>query len=181
MRPAVLLPALCVLFVGTATQAQVSEDEDLGVPATSELRAGEHAAPTPIQIPGARTISTAVLRRLMQAGGAEAPILLDVLGEGNRHLTIPGAIWVPGAGEGQGFDDAIQPALARFLQAATKGDRARPIVFFCASARCWLSYNAALRAVRLGYTQVLWYRGGIQSWGQGGGALAEPIGVAKLR
>ena len=48
------------------------------------------------------------------------------------------------------------------------------LVFLCASARCWLSYNAALRAVRLGYADVRWYRGGIEAWGAGGGALAEP-------
>jgi rhodanese-related sulfurtransferase len=48
------------------------------------------------------------------------------------------------------------------------------MVFFCANARCWLSYNAALRAVRLGYSGVRWYRGGIDAWGRSGGALVEP-------
>jgi rhodanese-related sulfurtransferase len=48
------------------------------------------------------------------------------------------------------------------------------MVFFCANVRCWLSYNASLRAVRLGYTGVRWYRGGIEAWGLGGGALVEP-------
>jgi rhodanese-related sulfurtransferase len=48
------------------------------------------------------------------------------------------------------------------------------MVFFCANARCWLSYNAALRAARLGYTGVRWYRGGVEAWGVAGGALVEP-------
>jgi 3-mercaptopyruvate sulfurtransferase SseA len=31
-----------------------------------------------------------------------------------------------------------------------------------------MSYNAALRAINLGYTNVLWYRGGIEAWQQAG-------------
>jgi rhodanese-related sulfurtransferase len=53
------------------------------------------------------------------------------------------------------------------------------VAFFCAGPRCWLSYNAALRAVRLGYRRVLWYRGGIEAWGAGGGALERPRVVWK--
>jgi rhodanese-related sulfurtransferase len=47
------------------------------------------------------------------------------------------------------------------------------LIFFCFGPRCWLSYNAALRATRLGYTDVRWYRGGLEAWGAGGGALTE--------
>jgi Rhodanese-like domain len=39
-----------------------------------------------------------------------------------------------------------------------------PLVFFCAGVKCWESYNAALRAINLGYSKVYWYRGGISSW-----------------
>ena len=35
---------------------------------------------------------------------------------------------------------------------------------YCLSAECWLSYNATLRALRLGYLDALWYRGGIEAW-----------------
>ena len=31
---------------------------------------------------------------------------------------------------------------------------------------CWLSYNAALTATDLGYTNLYWYRGGISAWNQ---------------
>ena len=68
------------------------------------------------------------------------------------------------------WSEAGLPA-AVALQAAAKGDTGAPLVFFCAGPRCWLSYNAALRAARLGYGNVLWYRGGIEAWGAGGGAL----------
>jgi PQQ-dependent catabolism-associated CXXCW motif protein len=159
----------------------VGETQDFGVAPTSELRLHEHAAPTPLEVPGARTVGTAELRRLLSAplgsplnsrNGAR-PLLFDVIGE-DRHASLPGAVWLPGAGQGKSFDDEVQKRLARTLEQGSGGDRARPMVFFCANARCWLSYNAALRAVRLGYTGVLWYRGGIDAWGRSGGALIEP-------
>ena len=39
---------------------------------------------------------------------------------------------------------------------------------YCQGTYCWMSYNAALRAINLGYTNVLWYRGGIEAWKQAG-------------
>lgn len=39
-----------------------------------------------------------------------------------------------------------------------------PLVFHCQSTQCWMSYNAALRAIHMGYTQVYWYRGGVEAW-----------------
>lgn len=166
---------LCALLVFGAARAQspINEAEDAGVPPTSELRFDEHSALTPTEIPGARTVSTIELRRLLQAPLDGRPILFDTLG-GDSHPSLPGAIWLPGAGRGTGFDDAVQARMSRMLEFVTRGESGRPLVFFCANARCWLSYNAALRAVRLGYPNVLWYRGGIESWGASGGVLAEP-------
>ena len=43
-------------------------------------------------------------------------------------------------------------------------DKARPVVFFCTGPDCWLSWNASVRASRLGYGAVHWYRGGIAAW-----------------
>ena len=36
-----------------------------------------------------------------------------------------------------------------------------------------MSYNASLRAIRMGYSQVLWYRGGIEA-GKGAGQSVQP-------
>jgi len=167
------LPLILALLSAPAFAQVVGEAQDFGVAPTSELRLHEHAAPTPLEVPGARTIGTAELRRLLRAQFSERPLLFDVLSE-ERHASLPGAVWLPGAGLGESFDDELQKRLARTLAQGSGGDRARPMVFFCANARCWLSYNAALRAVRLGYTGVRWYRGGIDAWGRSGGALIEP-------
>jgi len=150
----------------------VDEAEDFGIAPSSRLRLDDHASPTPRELPGGRAIATDELRRLIQAPLEERPLLFDVLG-GDEHPTLPGAIWLPGAGRGSGFDDALQAQLGKFLAFITGGNPERELVFFCSGPRCWLSYNSALRAVRLGYTGVRWYRGGIQAWGASGGALRE--------
>lgn len=163
----VLLPALAF------AQVVVDEKRDFGVPPSAELRLADHASPTPLTIPGARVIATAELRVRLEEPLDARPLLFDVLGE-DQHATIPGAIWLPGAGRGTSFDDDVQAKLAKLLEFATRGERARPLVFFCSSPECWLSYNAALRAVRLGYADVRWYRGGLEAWRANGGALAPP-------
>src|SRR5689334_16286009 len=112
--------------------AQVSELQDFGVAATSELRPREHAAPTPLEVPGARTITTVELRQLLRAPFGERPLLFDVLSE-ERHASLPGAVWLPGAGLGESFEDELQKRLAATLAQGSGGDRARPMVFFCAN------------------------------------------------
>jgi PQQ-dependent catabolism-associated CXXCW motif protein len=170
-----VLSVLCLW--GTFTLA--SEDEDFGVVPVATLRLSEFSAPTPREVPGARTVRTAELRRLLDGDAAARPLLFDVLG-GEAHDSLPGAIWLPGAGRGTSFEDALQAQLARALEAATRGNRSHPVAFFCQGPRCWLSYNAALRAVALGYREVLWYRGGIEAWRAAGGRLA-PLRVAWRR
>ena len=41
-----------------------------------------------------------------------------------------------------------------------------------------MSYNAALRAIRTGYTQVLWYSGGIEAW-KSAGVAVQPAGPSR--
>ena len=53
---------------------------------------------------------------------------------------------------------------------ATAGDKAAPVVIFC-KADCWMSWNAAKRAVAQGYTGVNWYPEGVDGWVMAGGDL----------
>jgi len=171
MRRALAAILFC-LPLAAAAQA-VDEKRDFGVPPSTELRLAGHASPTPLTIPGAQVIATAELRARLEEPLETRPLLFDVLGE-DAHLTIPGAIWLPGAGRGSSFEDEVQARLAKLLDFATRGDRRRPLVFFCSGPECWLSYNAALRAVRLGYGEVRWYRGGLEAWRAASAPLAQP-------
>ena len=137
------------------------EAKDWNVPPTTEIRAKKLHAPTPRLHALADTVTTRALHGLLT--GAEPPVLVDVLG-GKGHRTVPGAIWLKGAGRSDDREEDIDDRLAAKLDEITGGDKARATVFFCLSAKCWLSYNAALRAVALGYDHVHWYRGGMKAW-----------------
>ena len=151
----------CVLPLGVAAQGYADEGRDWGVRPSSTLRRAPYTAPTPIEIPGAAVVDTQSLRALLAS--ADAPLLIDVLSAEGR-LSLPGSLWISGAGRGSNFFDPVQVAFGDALARITQGNKDRMMVFFCASVQCWLSYNAALRASVLGYTRVLWYRGGIESW-----------------
>jgi PQQ-dependent catabolism-associated CXXCW motif protein len=104
-----------------------------------------------------QTITTVQLRDMMLA--PSAPLLINVIG-GGQTVSLPGAIWLRGAGLGDDLNDPVQARLDACLAALTHGDKAQPVVFFCLSKTCWLSYNAAVGAAALGYSHVFWYRGG---------------------
>ncbi len=83
---------------------------------------------------------------------------------------IPGSIWMPDVGRG-----AISPALnawfANHLRAAVDAHPSQPVVFYCLS-HCWMSWNAARRAVMLGIPHVAWYPDGSDGWEAAGHSLA---------
>lgn len=164
---------LALLLVLFSCLVHAEEMRDYGVAPSAELRLRDYSAPTPLEIPGASVITTAELREALQAPFEARPLLFDVLG-GGGHMTLQGAIWLPGAGHGSSYEDEVQGRLAQLLEFATRGNRDRQLVFFCTGPNCWLSYNAALRAARLGYSAVRWYRGGIEAWRAAGGAMAMP-------
>ena len=136
------------------------EQQDFGVPPQKQLHAEFHA-PTPTSIPGGQVITTDRLLALYQQGGGL--LVFDVLGSGQM---LPMAQNAVGAAQPGSFNDATQQQFGQYLQQVTQGNRNRPMVFYCQGTSCWMSYNAALRAIHLGYKQVYWYRGGVEAWFQ---------------
>lgn len=154
-----------------------AEAQDFGIAPPTQLRTSDQLhAPTPTSIPGGRVVRTRELAQWMQRGGAARPLLLHALA-GPVHL--PHAMTAVPAAQGGSFDDDIQRQFGAFLTQATGGDRARLIVTYCQGVKCWGSYNAALRAIRLGYTNVHWYRGGVEAWQQAGLPLREASQASK--
>jgi PQQ-dependent catabolism-associated CXXCW motif protein len=152
---------------GVADALTQMERQDFGIPPTAQLHAGAMHGPTPASIPGGQLITTRGLVELIE--GKQLPVLiLDVLG---GPELIPGAQYAVPAHQPGTFSDSTQQQFGQFLQQATGGRKDRPLVFYCQSTYCWMSYNAALRAINLGYTNVLWYRGGVEAWKQAGQAV----------
>ncbi|WP_457419891.1 rhodanese-like domain-containing protein [Roseateles sp. P5_E7] len=152
-------------------QLEGKERADQGVPASTELHSGAMHGATPASIPGGQVVTTRQLVATLGArreGGANAlpPLLLfDVLGGAER---LPGALNAVPAHQAGSFDDNVQREFGAFLKQVTQGRQDLPLVFYCASTMCWMSYNAALRAIRMGYQKVGWYRGGVEAWKEAG-------------
>ena len=139
------------------------EREDFGVAATRELHNGPMHGPTPASIPGGKVITTVGVLDLQRQ---QIPhVLIDVLGAPDMlPNALPGA-WMSQPGS---FTDEVQQRAAAMLMQAARGRKDMPLVFYCQSPQCWMSYNAALRAINAGFTNVLWYRGGVEAWRRNG-------------
>lgn len=167
LRAAMLAAAFLCAVAASAQEparpgAYGEEDRDWNIAPTKAYRTGDYHGPTPREIPGGRVVSTYELSQMLQS--EPRPYVIDVLG-GGIHRTIAGAFWMIGAGAG----DMTGLEEKRFVEAMGKfagGNKNQALVFFCVDAQCWLSYNAALRAIAAGYTNVFWYRGGVAAWRQ---------------
>jgi len=156
-----LIAAAASAAPAIAAPLYADEATDWGVAPQAALRLEQYRAPTPTDIPAAEPVDTARLEALWRA--ANRPLLIAVLG-GEAPRGIPGSLRLGDAGRGVSFGDLTQQRLAQHLRRATNANPAAVVVFYGSDAQCWLAYNASLRAVRLGYTHVLWYRGGVKAW-----------------
>ncbi len=146
------------------SQVEQFESQDFGVAPVSQLYSGAMHGPTPTTIPGGLVISTeAFWTTLQQNQGGIA--IFDVLG---GQEILPGAYAASPAAAPGNFNDQTQQEFGQFLMQVTGGNKQVPVLFYCQSPHCWMSYNAALRAINMGYAQVLWYRGGIEAWKRAG-------------
>ena len=166
--PASRLPEM-VMPTGMAS----GEAQDFGVAPTQQLHPSEQLhGPTPTSIPGGKVIATRQLADMLQRGQGNV-LLLHAYG-GSEHL--PGAQAVGPASQGGSYDDQVQREYGQYLRQASGGDTSRTLVVYCAGPQCWGSYNAALRAIHMGFRNVYWYRGGLEAWGQAGLPLQDAQG-----
>ena len=51
-----------------------------------------------------------------------------------------------------------------FDLAKLPGDKNTSMIFYCNAGECWKSYKSCVAAVKAGYKNVYWLRGGIPEW-----------------
>ena len=167
------LALLALMLAGSAGAQPVPEPQG--------FRGEPYRAPVPATLRGAKVIDPAQAMALH----AQGVPFLDTLPRQKRpeglppgtiwnaeaHHTIPGAVWLYDTGYDR-ISSVEETRLSDGLARATAGDKAAPVVIFC-KADCWMSWNAAKRAVALGYTAVNWYPQGIDGWQQLGGELVS--------
>lgn len=140
---------------------EVDEGPSSPVAVEEELRSNNMTGATPLSLPRVTTLTTQALVNLIR--NKASPTLIDV---GSELTTLPQAQWLVNGGIAYADpmkDEVFNLRFAKLLAllAPSKED---PVVFFGSTANNWHAVNAARRAQRLGYTQVMWYRGGHASW-----------------
>ncbi len=155
------------------------------VPEPSDFRMDHYRGDVPATLRGATVVNTAQLAALIATAH---PVLIDVLPApapppDSRpgmprmpipHRDIPGSLWLADTGRGA-LSPETETKFRAALRAATGNKMNVPLVFYCLS-KCWMSWNAAKRAVTYGYSHVIWYPDGADGWqaaGQGT-AIAQP-------
>ncbi|MEO8243505.1 MAG: rhodanese-like domain-containing protein [bacterium] len=158
-------PALQPQATGPVIDPQIAAFElrDFGVAPVQTLRSGQFHAPTPTAVPGAQTVTTEALVTAL-TGGMQL-VVIDVLG---NNYSLPNAYMAPELASPGSFNDRTQQRAGQWLGQITAGNFAAPVVIYCSGPECWLSYNAVLRTVAAGYTNVYWYRGGLEAWQMAG-------------
>jgi PQQ-dependent catabolism-associated CXXCW motif protein len=166
IRPAIACLFVVAALVGQGWAAEVLEPDG--------YRLQDYRSPTPATLRGARVIDTQEAERIWRAGSAA---FVDVLPRPPRPKTlpqgtvwhdkpradIPGSVWLPDTGYGE-LAPVMADYFARGLEKVTQRDRDRLVVIYCL-ADCWMSWNAARRALSLGYPNVAWYPEGTDGWG----------------
>jgi len=136
-------------------------------------RLDHYRAPTPCDLPGARVVDALQLKEIIEA---DDPLLIDAMPLIRTSETdftgrwtvpeprenIPGSVWLPNIGYGV-LDDEMTTYFQDNLKQVTAGDQHRQLVFYC-FVDCWMSWNAAKRALEFGYDRVIWYPEGTDGW-----------------
>jgi PQQ-dependent catabolism-associated CXXCW motif protein len=173
---AIIMLAASTLASGTAP------GENLAIDEPESYRSDNYRSPTPAALRGARVVSTAEAQAIWRKGSAAfvdvlpyAPRPPDLpagtLWREQRRLNIPGSTWLPDTGYAE-LSASAEEYLRSGLERATGGNRAIPVLIYCLRD-CWMSWNAAKRAVSWGYTGVIWYPDGTDGWQDAGLPLAE--------
>ena len=169
---------LALWLVGLASDVAWSQD---AFPEPPDYRMQDYRGPTPTTLAGARVVTTAEAEELWKAGAA----FVDVLPHAPRppnlpagtiwrekpRMDIPGSIWLPDTGYGA-LAATTERYLGDGLQRITQGDRTRWLVVYCLKS-CWMSWNAAKRALTMGYKRVAWFPDGTDGWEARGLPLQE--------
>jgi len=173
-----LIAATLVFTFALVLTAQAQEN----APEPEGYRADNYRAPVPATLAGARVLATGEAEAIWRAG---AGVFIDVLPHAPKpqnlpagtiwrekpRLNIPGSIWLPDTGYGTlaaATEDYLRYGLAR----ASSGNSATLLVIYCLTD-CWMSWNAAKRALSYGYRNVAWYPEGTDGWQRADLPVAE--------
>lgn len=160
-----------LLAMGVLLTAPAARAGEVAEPAGYRMDA--YRGPVPATLRGATVVTTAQAAALWRSKQAvffdvmphtpkPANLPAGTIWKEKARRDIPGSIWLANVGYG-----ALSEETARYfadsLAAFTNSDKSRTILFYCMT-ECWMSWNAAKRAIGLGYSAVVWYPLGADGW-----------------
>jgi PQQ-dependent catabolism-associated CXXCW motif protein len=151
-------------------------------PEPEGYRTDDYRASVPATLAGARVLSTEEAAATWRSGAAAFIDVLprppkpqnlapDTIWRERPRLNIPGSIWLPDTGYGK-LASTTENYLRQGLDHASGGNKAKLLVIYCL-ADCWMSWNAAKRALSYGYSNVAWYPEGTDGWRRADLPVAE--------
>ena len=178
-----MMPKPAALLLATLALTALAHAQN-DVPEPQGYRSDNYRAPVPATLSGARVLTTNEVEAVWRAGTAAfidvlprppkpANLPAGTIWRDKPRLNIPGSLWLPDTGYGT-LAAATEDYLKRGLARATGGDKSKLLVVYC-QASCWMSWNAAKRALAYGYSNVAWYPDGTDSWE----AVDLPVGEAQ--
>jgi len=126
--------------------------------------AGPH---TPNSLPGATVITAEKARSMVEKG-----VLIVDARVANEYVEehIAGARNIPYKEKSAKSVD-FDARQDRFDLAKLPPDKNTPVIFYCNGSECWKSYKSCVTAIKGGYRNVYWLRGGIPEWKSKGYAV----------
>ncbi len=128
---------------------------------TSPLADHGVLVPTPETLEGGTIIAAEEAKKLWENQEAVFFDMRSPVNYGKGH--IPGATALPyrqNSDKSRDFDAGADHFDLQQLPA----DPTRPIVFYSDGPFGWKSYKAAVLAIRAGYRNIMWFRGGFTDW-----------------
>ncbi|WP_315927697.1 PQQ-dependent catabolism-associated CXXCW motif protein [Mesorhizobium sp. SP-1A] len=133
---------------------------------------GYHA-PVPATLRGAKVVTTGQAEALWRGGEV---VFLDTMAHTPKpadlpagtiwrepgRKDIPGSLWLANVGYGA-LPPETEAYYRKALEKASRGAKDKALLFYCMTD-CWMSWNAARRAIEWGYSAVLWYPPGADGW-----------------
>lgn len=117
--------------------------------------------PTPTAVEGGTVVSVAQAKGLLDGKKARFIDTRSIVNFGKGH--IPGAVtasYKEKSDKAANFDAKVDS----FDMSKMPADKSTPVVFYSDGPTGWKSYKAAVLAIRAGYSQVSYFRGGFAEW-----------------
>lgn len=115
---------------------------------------------TPLTLDGAQVVDAKQVLDLRTNG---VPIIDARIAPEYAEAHIPKAISVP-YGEKSEKSANFNPEVDHFDLSKLPPNKNSGVVFYCNAGACWKGYKAAAVAIKAGYKNVYWFRGGLPEW-----------------